>query len=108
MFKPCPYCGILFSGRHGGEKRREIRIGNEVPFVFSYNGKLFEASTINISESGLCIKIFGRPPFPVGDIADLNVNGSNVRVQVTWMFNGPDTFAAAVGMKILDGSVNLL
>jgi len=108
MFKPCPYCGILFSGRHGSEKRREIRIRNEIPFVFSYNGRLFEASTINISQSGLSIKIFGRSPCPVGDIADLNVNGSMMRVQVTWMSNGPETFAAVVGLKILDGGMNLI
>ena len=107
MFKPCPYCGILFSGKHGGEKRREIRTGNDVPFVFSYHGQLFEASTINVSESGLCIKIFGKSPFPVGDIADLNVNGSNVRVQVRWVANGPDTLAAVVGLRILNAGANM-
>jgi hypothetical protein len=107
MFKPCPYCGILFSGRYGGEKRREARNGNDVPFVFSYHGHLFEASTINCSQNGICIKVHDQSPFPVGDIADLDVNGSNVRVQVRWVANRPDTLAAVVGLKILDMGARL-
>jgi hypothetical protein len=102
MFKPCPYCGILFSGRYGGERRRETRNGNDVPFVFSYRDQLYETSTVNCSESGICLKVLGKSPFPVGDIADLSVNGSNFRVRVSWIANGPDTLGTVVGLKILE------
>ncbi len=107
-FKPCPYCGILFSGKFGTEQRRHFRINTEIPFVFSYKDRLLEASTINISDSGLCVRIFGRPSPPIGDVMDLSLRGSSVKTQVIWASNNPDTSVAVLGLKILDGNINLL
>lgn len=107
-FKPCPYCGILFSGKYGTEKRKVRRLKKEVPFIFSYNGQYLEASTLDISEKGLSIKIFGKPSLPVGDIMELNVKDFLVKAQVMWVFNNPDTSMALTGLKILEGNLRSL
>jgi hypothetical protein len=107
-FKPCPYCGILFSGKYGNEKRREFRIKREIPFTFSYDGRFLEASTLDISERGLCIKIFGQPSLPVGDVMDISIKDRNVKAQVMWVSNNPDTSVAVTGLRVLDGNVKAL
>lgn len=107
-FKPCPYCGILFSGKYGTEKRKVRRLKKEIPFIFSYNGQHLEANTLDISEKGLSIKIFGKPSLPVGDIMELNVKDFIVKAQVMWVFNNPDTSMALTGLKILEGNLRSL
>jgi len=107
-FKPCPYCGILFSGLHGRNKRGEARIKKEIPFVFTNNGQALEALTINISERGLCIKIYGRISFSLGDILKLSVNGANVRARIVWANDNPDSFVTVLGLQSLDGVSALL
>lgn len=107
-FKPCPYCGVLFSGRHGTEKRDENRLKKEIPFIFSYKGQNLSASTLDISEKGFSMKIFGKPLLPVGDIMEFSVRDSLVKAQVMWVFNDSDTSVALTGLKILEGSLHFL
>jgi len=107
-FKPCPYCGLLFSGKHGSEKRSDVRQRKEIPFLFSYKGKNLEASTVNLSEKGLSVKIFGRPSLPVGDVMELRLGDSVVKAQVLWVFDLHESGVAVTGLKILDGNINLL
>lgn len=107
-FKPCPYCGILFSGRYGSNKRGDTRVQKEIPFVFSHDGRVVQASTINISEGGLCIKIYGRVSLHPGDILDLSVNDSNVRGRITWAFDNADAFITVLGLQMLDGKPSSL
>ncbi len=38
-FRPCPYCGIMFSGKYGLDKGKDKRIIKESPPVFSHNGR---------------------------------------------------------------------
>jgi len=105
-YKPCPYCGILFSGKYGTEKRKQFRIKKEIPFVFSHQDQLHEACTMDISDQGLCVKIFGRPSLPVGDSVDLNVKDMNVKAQVMWFSNNYDMPVTLAGLKIMDGKLH--
>lgn len=105
-FKPCPYCGILFSGKYGAEKRDEGRINKEIPFILPYKGQNLEASTINFSKKGLSIKIFGKPSLPVGDVIEFSIGNSLVKAQILWSFNASEVSIAVTGLKILEGSLN--
>jgi len=105
-FKPCPYCGILFCGKYGTEKRKQFRIKKEIPFVFSHQDQFHEACTMDISNQGLCVKIFGRPSLPVGETVDFNVNDINLKAQIMWFSNNTEISAAMTGLKILDGNLH--
>jgi len=106
-FKPCPFCGIVFSGKHGTEQRGGYRIRKEIPFIFSYNGQFLEANTVDISDKGFSIRIFGQPVLPIGDIMNLSVKDSPIKAQVMWAYNDPVTSTAMTGLKILDGNLKL-
>ena len=105
-FKPCPYCGILFSGKFGSEKRSDYRISQEIPLLFSYNGKNLEASTLNVSPTGLSIKIFGQHALPIGDTMELDVGNSRVKTEIMWTFSDPYSAVAVTGLKIIEGHIN--
>ncbi len=78
----------------------------EIPFVLSYGGQHHRANTMDISERGLSIKVFGSPLLPVGDILDIHVRDSSVRAQIVWVFSNPEDSTAVTGLKILDGRLN--
>jgi len=105
-FKPCPYCGIIFSGKYGTEKRDEGRINKEIPFILPYKGQNLEASIINFSKEGLSIKISGKTSFPVGDIMEFSIGNSLVKAEILWFFNTPEIPMVVTGLKILEGSLN--
>jgi hypothetical protein len=108
-FKPCPYCGVVFSGKYGTEKRDINRDSKEVPVSFSYNGQSLQATALNFSENSLSLKIFGNtylPVLPVGDIMELNIGDSLVKAQILWVVNNPESTTAMTGLKILDGNLN--
>jgi len=102
-FKPCPYCGIVFSGKFGREKRNEYRSATDFNIGFSYRGKDLKASTVNISKTGLSIKIAGSPDLPVGDIMDLKVTNADLKARIVWVVDAPSAFLT--GLKILDGAL---
>ena len=104
-FKACPYCGILFSGKFGKDKRNEARSSADFNIGFSYKGNSLEASTINISRTGLSIKVSGNPELPVGDIMDLKFTDMDMKALIVWVVNAPS--AMLTGLKILNGSLNL-
>jgi len=106
-FRACPYCGILFSGKHGTNKRKDSRLKKEIPFVFPYKDQFLEASIINISEKGLGIKIYGRIPLSLGDVLNLSVSGSSVKARIMWASDNPDIFITVMGLQVLDGKLNL-
>jgi len=105
-FNPCPYCGMLFSGIFGSEQRSDDRISREIPLLFSYNGKNLEASTLNVSSTGLSIKILGQHSLPVGDTMELDVGDSRVKTEIMWTFSDPDSAVAVTGLKIIEGQIN--
>ena len=100
-FKPCPYCGIVFSGRFGREKRNESRSSAQFNIGFSYKGENVDASTVNISRTGLSIKVTGGPDLPVGDIMDLKVSDADLKARIMWVVDAPSSLLT--GLKLLDG-----
>ena len=107
-FKPCPYCGLLFSGKYGTDKRSAVRQSKEIPFLFSYKGQNLQASTVNLSEDGLSVKIFGKPSLPVGDVMEIRLGDSVVKAQVLWVYNLHESGVALTGLKVLDGNISPL
>lgn len=107
-FRPCPYCGIIFSGKHGVEKRDGVRIKKEFPVALSYKKKILKASTADFSQKGLQIQIFENTSLPVGDTFNFAVKNSLIKAQVIWVKNKTDATATMAGFKILDGKFNLL
>jgi hypothetical protein len=105
-FKPCPYCGVLFSGKYGPEKRTAIRTKTEIPSVFTYHGQNIQACTTDISQNGICLKVFGMPSLPVGETVNLSINDVSVKAQVMWFANNDEFASALTGLKILDGAIN--
>jgi hypothetical protein len=84
-FNPCPYCGTIFSGKYGLYTRCEDRIKQEIPFVFPYQGENFEAITVDLSEKGVGIKIFGEPLITEGDIIDFTIGNFQIMAKVMWV-----------------------
>jgi Zn-finger nucleic acid-binding protein len=95
-FSACPYCGSIFSGKYGLDKRREERIKQEIPFGFSYQGRNLEASTVDFSEKGLGIKIFSELPVTVGDVVDFTIRDLRSKAKVMWIKSLPDKFLAGL------------
>ncbi len=83
-FYPCTYCGFKFSGKYGPDRRRESRLGKRIPFVFSYRDKDFEASTSDLSETGVGIKISGSPTIKTGDVLNLAISDITMVAKVMW------------------------
>lgn len=100
-FKPCPYCGVLFSGKYGPEKRRKSRSKKELPSAFTYQGQNIQACTLDVSDNGICLKIFGNPSLPVGETVDLNIDDVNVKAQVRWSDYNRDNPSLVTGLEIL-------
>ncbi len=105
-FKPCPYCGIIFSGKYGTDKRREYRKNKEIPCICMHKENQMEATTINFSNEGIGIKIFGKKSLPLGDIIELKLGDSPIKGEVKWTVNLPNEDAMIAGLKILNGSFN--
>ncbi len=95
-FSPCPYCGFIFSGKYGSDKRREERIKQEIPFGLSYQGQNLEASTVDLSEKGLGIKILGEPPLAGGDLIDFTIRDLYIKARVIWVKKLPDKSLAGL------------
>ena len=83
-FSPCPHCGLNFSGKYGADRRREERVKQEVPIVFSYQGEHLEVRTKDFSQEGLGIKIFGNPLIHTDDTIDLSIGDEQMKAKVIW------------------------
>ena len=105
--KPCPYCGIIFSGKYGRERRHEERTNKEIAFILAYKGQNLEASTINYSHEGMSIKIFGKATLPVGEIIELNIGNTVLKTQIAWFYSSPEMSLTVSGLKILEGSLSV-
>ena len=108
MFKPCPYCGILFSGKFGVEKRNEYRIRKEIPVSFSKEGKPLEADILNCSGKGFGLQIAGFPSISEGDEVDCTVGAANVKAEVKWFSASPDSAHSFAGLQMKDINPDIL
>jgi hypothetical protein len=107
-FKPCPYCGILFSGKYGSEKRQKSRLKREIPFVFARNGQNIQACTVDMSDNGVCLHLLGSPSLPVGETIDFSINDIDLKAQVVWATENNPMSASLTGLKIVDGTIPAL
>ena len=98
---------IPFSRKHGIERRNEMRIKKEVPFVFLYKKRNLDASTMNYSKNGLGMKIYKKVALPVGDIVSLQAKDSIAKAQVMWVKKEIDPHSTIAGLKIVDGKLYL-
>jgi hypothetical protein len=95
-FNSCTYCGFVFSGKFGPDKRSEPRVEQEIPFALSYQGQNFEASTADLSEKGVGIRIMGEPPIAVGDVLNLTIGNYSIAAKVMWVKKLPDKALAGL------------
>lgn len=107
-FKPCPYCGLVFSAKYGPERRRVFRFKKEIPFVIRYGEEAINADTIDFSEKGLCAKIKGNFDFCAGETIKVNIGDCCVNAQITWVENKPELSSIVAGLEILNGGLNLM
>ena len=99
--------GIPSRGKYGVERRNEVRIKKEVPFVFLYKKRNLDASTMNYSKNGLGMKIYKKVALPVGDIVSLKAKDSIAKAQVMWVKKEIDPHSTIAGLKIVDGKLYL-
>lgn len=84
-FYACNYCGFKFSGKHGPDRRRELRVEQVIPLILSFQDQDFEASTLDISEKGMGIKVSSRPSMVLGDVLNLTASDFSVAAKVMWI-----------------------
>ena len=99
-FYPCSYCGFIFSGKYGPEKRREERTPQKSSFLFSFQGGSFEASTTDLSKSGVGLQISGMPSISEGDVLNLPISDPAVDAKIMWLKKAPDKSLA--GLQKID------
>lgn len=87
FFNPCIFCGFVFSGKYGPNRRGEPRVKQEIPFSLFYQGQNYEATTSNLSEKGVGIKILGKPPIEVKDILNFIIGDLSIVARVIWVRN---------------------
>ena len=100
VFTPCPYCRCIFSGRYGIEKREEKRIKKKIAFPFRYEGQDLQANTVDFSDQGLGIEIFGVPPLERENILELTIGDLEIKAVVMRVQRLPDKLLA--GLKRLN------
>jgi len=95
-FNQCSHCGFVFSGKYGVDNRCEPRLAREIPFVLSYQGQDFAASTSDFSQRGVGIKLFGEAPITVGEVLKLTIGDLHVVAKVMWVKKLPDKSLAGL------------
>jgi hypothetical protein len=106
-FRPCPYCGIAFSGKYGIEKRNALRTRKEIPFLFDHDNYKSDATTIDLSEEGVGVRISDQVLLPVGDVIVLRVKDSDLKARVRWVNTEGDPPNTIGGFKIVQGRLSL-
>jgi hypothetical protein len=105
-FNPCPYCGIVYSGKHGMERRNEERLDNPVDMALSYKGTNLQATALNVSRNGLTVKISSPPVLPIGDSMDIQWRNSILKARIMWVMKEP--YSSLTGLKILNEGISLV
>jgi hypothetical protein len=89
------------------ERRNEVRIKREIPFVLIKKKRNLDASIVNYSENGLGIRIFKKVALPVGGTVSIRARNSIAKAQVRWVKREIDPFVTMAGLKIVDGALHL-
>jgi len=96
-----------FDIKYGIERRDEVRIKKEVPFVFIYKKRNLDASTINYSRNGLGVKIYEKVSLPVGDILNLQLKDFSAKAEIIWVDKKSDPPITMAGFRIVEGGMDL-
>ena len=100
-FNSCSYCGLMFSGKYGPDRRHETRMEQEIPFSLSYNGQNFKGSTFDYSKNGVGIKISGELPMAVGETLNLKIGGRPIMTKVMWIKKMSDRALAGLSKLLV-------
>jgi hypothetical protein len=91
----------------GTERRDEVRIKKQIPFVFIYKKRNLNASTVNYSRNGLGVKIYEKVNLPVGDIMNLQLKDTSAKAEVKWVDKKSDPAITMAGFRIVEGGLDL-
>jgi hypothetical protein len=106
-FRPCPYCGIKFSGKYGLEKRVNYRFEKKIPLIL-LNGKKYKALTLNISDNGIGVKLPEKIAIKKGDIINLIIGSSVVKAKVIWINYNSEIKSSSAGLRMVDKTLAML
>jgi hypothetical protein len=95
-FLPCHFCGKIFSGKHGPEKRKKPREKRQIPFHLIWKGRPVKAQTFDCSEQGLGIEIFRQISLTVGKILTFTLEEVPREGKVTWVTHYPQKVLAGL------------
>ncbi len=98
-FSPCSYCGKIFSGKYGPEKRREHREKRQILFNFIWRGRPVEAQTFDCSHRGLGIEVFKPLPLTVGQSLNFTLEELPRAGKVAWINNFPHKVVAGLNVS---------
>jgi phage terminase large subunit GpA-like protein len=90
FYAPCPYCGHIFSGKHGSDRRKEERTAKKISFSFPHNEQSLQSNTKDLSNNGLCVEIFGESSITTGDDVNLSIGDTRFNARVVWKKTQPD------------------
>lgn len=102
-FRTCPYCGTLFSGKYGIDRRSEKRWRREVPVELYLEGKKINASSRDLTKAGMNLRIAGMYQFSVGKEITLKIKDSYKRARILWIKDLSDSKEISIGLKIEEG-----
>ena len=97
-FSSCNFCGKIFSGKHGLEKRKEPREKRQIPFYFIWRGRAIEAQTFDCSEQGLGIEVFKPLSLTVGQNLNFTLEEVPRAGKVAWINNFPQKVVAGLNV----------
>jgi hypothetical protein len=107
-FKPCPYCGIVFSGKFGLERRSEYRIVKDQPLTIMKSDNKIEANVVNVSNNGLRVKIDELASIQKGDIVNVAIDNKYRKAEILWVNIHPLLSSAFAGLQLLQNENNEL
>jgi len=97
-FISCNFCGKIFSGKHGPEKREKPREKRQIPFYLSWKGRPVKAQTFDCSEQGLGVEVFEQISLTVGKILTFFLEGLPQTGKVAWIKPFPQKVVAGLNV----------
>ena len=95
------------TGWYETERRNEVRLKKEIPFVFIFNKLKCNGNTVNCSKNGLGLKIHKQIDLPIGNVISFKAKDCCAKAQVVWIDGKSHPSATIAGFRIVEGSLNL-
>ena len=95
-FHPCNFCGKIFSGKHGPEKRKEPRDKRQIPFYLMWRGRPVKAQTFDCSQQGLGIEVSKPLSLTIGHTLTFIIEEVSRVGKVAWINNFPQKVVAGL------------